>query len=319
MPKKSLLISITIITLLGIFQFSHQTKAELPTLLPDDGHLETGDYQLADFMSLAINATQIILAVAASLAFLAFVIGGLIFLISRGNPEMVTKGKNSILGGIIGLFIVFFSWNIVDFTLSKLGYDSKVFGDWYKRPGRIDVPPPSKINKGTTPSTPGQSTTKTPNSNWNWDYKGQDNDISKQLPDASQAVIDLMNCMDDYAKQNGSTALSYGNISSIGDSKHIGSLSECYTGDKNGCKNLQTKCAHSCKSCHYGGSNGGGKSYAIDFGDESKSNILKSALDACKSFTSSYRPEDSNGNELSWGDSRTTHIHASAAGSSGCY
>ncbi|MDP2768006.1 MAG: pilin [Candidatus Methanoperedens sp.] len=79
-----------------------------------------GNYSLNDFIQLAVNVSQWILGITGSLALLAFIYGGVVFLISAGNTEMVAKGKRIITGAVIGLVIVFASYTIIQFTMDAL-------------------------------------------------------------------------------------------------------------------------------------------------------------------------------------------------------
>jgi len=69
----------------------------------------------------------IVLMVATPLAIIAFSVGGLILLISAGNPANATKGKEIMKWAAIGLFLVFGSWLIINFVLTSLGMTS---GSW---------------------------------------------------------------------------------------------------------------------------------------------------------------------------------------------
>jgi hypothetical protein len=60
--------------------------------------------------------------IALPLAGLFIVIGGVLFIISAGNPGLAQKGKNMALYSIIALFIIFGAWLIIDIVLKALGY-----------------------------------------------------------------------------------------------------------------------------------------------------------------------------------------------------
>lgn len=92
----------------------------LPT--PTGGNGGDGDYSLNDFVQLAVNVSEKILGLVGSLALLAFVYGGIVFLISGGSSEKVEKGKQILIGAVIGLVIVFASYMIIQFTMDALGY-----------------------------------------------------------------------------------------------------------------------------------------------------------------------------------------------------
>ena len=97
---------------------------------------ETGSYELSDFTQLMINVANWILGISGSLALLAFVVGGLMFLISAGSREKVDQAKKILSGAVIGLAIVFFSYVAINFILST------VFGmkKWNKGDPTITTP-----------------------------------------------------------------------------------------------------------------------------------------------------------------------------------
>ncbi|MDD4271273.1 MAG: hypothetical protein PHF50_00525 [Patescibacteria group bacterium] len=88
--------------------------------------MTTGTCELNDFTRIAINATKIILGIVGSLALLAFVAGGLMMMLSAGNPEWVTRGKQTLIGAVVGLVIVFTSYMIIQLVFTSLG----ISGNW---------------------------------------------------------------------------------------------------------------------------------------------------------------------------------------------
>lgn len=82
-----------------------------------------GNYSLNEILEVAIKATTILLGLSGSVALLFFVYGGVVFLISGGSPDKVTKGKEIIINSVIGIIIMFTSYLIIDFTMKALGYD----------------------------------------------------------------------------------------------------------------------------------------------------------------------------------------------------
>lgn len=96
-------------------------KASSVGIIPDDGKYATGDYDLNDFMLLAINASNLILRFVGTLALLMFVYGGLTFLLSAGNSEQIAKGKKILIAAVIGIVIVLTSFVIIQFALKSVG------------------------------------------------------------------------------------------------------------------------------------------------------------------------------------------------------
>jgi len=60
--------------------------------------------------------------IATPLAVLALVIGGVLIIISAGNPGLAGLGKKMALTAVIGLVLVFCSWLIINFIMTALGY-----------------------------------------------------------------------------------------------------------------------------------------------------------------------------------------------------
>ncbi|MCK5320910.1 hypothetical protein KAJ61_06010, partial [Candidatus Parcubacteria bacterium] len=82
-----------------------------------------GEYEVNDFVALGVHISQIILGIVGSLALLAFVVGGVMFLASGGNKNLVDRGKATIIGAVIGLVVVFASYTIISFAASAMGID----------------------------------------------------------------------------------------------------------------------------------------------------------------------------------------------------
>ena len=67
------------------------------------------------------NIINTILYVAGVIAVAMLIIGGIRFMISRGDKDKVQKAKNTIVYAIIGLILVIFSYAIVNFIVSATG------------------------------------------------------------------------------------------------------------------------------------------------------------------------------------------------------
>ncbi len=92
--------------------------------------MKNGDCKLNDFTLIAINVSKIILGLVGSLALLAFVAGGLMMMLSAGNTEWVTRGKQTLIGAVVGLAIVFTSYMIIQLVFSALGVPGMGLGGW---------------------------------------------------------------------------------------------------------------------------------------------------------------------------------------------
>ncbi len=65
-------------------------------------------------IGLAIKGAMSILG---SLALATFIYGGFVWMLSAGNPEKVTKGRNILVWAFIGLVVIFSSYAIINFIL----------------------------------------------------------------------------------------------------------------------------------------------------------------------------------------------------------
>ncbi|MFH1254897.1 MAG: hypothetical protein V1667_00250 [bacterium] len=135
-------IKFPIILFLAIFAFSifvFTARAD-DGLLPEQtgkgpacpaGVANCGNYSLNDMASIAIKISQFILGIVGSLSLLAFVAGGLMMMLSGGNAELVTRGKQTIIGAVIGLTIVFTSYTIIYFVFASLGIAQPINSTWF--------------------------------------------------------------------------------------------------------------------------------------------------------------------------------------------
>jgi FtsH-binding integral membrane protein len=76
-------------------------------------HTSASHNQLADIL-------QIVIAVLAALAILFIVIAGLRFVTAQGNPQEVSKARNTIVYAIVGLLIAIIAEAIVALVLKNL-------------------------------------------------------------------------------------------------------------------------------------------------------------------------------------------------------
>ncbi|MCX7779208.1 MAG: hypothetical protein N2259_03145 [Patescibacteria group bacterium] len=100
-----------------------------------------GDCDLNDILKIVVGISRLILRWVGVLALIFFIIGGIIWLTSSGNPEQVKRGKQILVGTLIGLCIVFFAWQIVNIIIcglsqGKLEESCTLFNrKWYVFPG----------------------------------------------------------------------------------------------------------------------------------------------------------------------------------------
>lgn len=80
-----------------------------------------GDYTVDDIVLIAVRASQWILGIVGSLALLMFVYGGIMFLVSAGSSDKISKARGILVAAVVGLAIVFCSYLIIKFVLSTIG------------------------------------------------------------------------------------------------------------------------------------------------------------------------------------------------------
>ncbi len=217
--------------------------------LEDVPGLPGGD-QPVSFSSYLAAIYKVGIILAAILAVLMIVIGGIQYMMAAGNPGKLGDAKDTIWQAILGLLLVLGSWLILS-TINPDLLKMEIGG--------------ATLNPATTaPTAPTTPAPATPVDN-NFDY---DPGIQAQWSDASPALQDLLNCMSSQVSGN------IGRISSISDSR-IAQGTCSFT-------SWTPSCSHAQNSCHYGGQNCSGKSYAVDFGDEQNYQTLKTTALNCQ-------------------------------------
>ncbi|MCX6719534.1 MAG: hypothetical protein NTV36_00250 [Candidatus Staskawiczbacteria bacterium] len=75
-----------------------------------------------DFFTMLVNIyTFIVQMIATPLAILAIIIGGILMMVSAGNPNLMGTGKKILYSAIIGLVLVFGSYLIINQILISIG------------------------------------------------------------------------------------------------------------------------------------------------------------------------------------------------------
>lgn len=111
---------------LSLFLFSAlPASAAGPSIFGDAGTLlekcyESGNYPLAAFLQLAGTIIQYIFGISGSLALLAFIYGGFMWLISGGEQKRIQQGQDTLVNASIGLGIIFGSWVLINFIMNTL-------------------------------------------------------------------------------------------------------------------------------------------------------------------------------------------------------
>lgn len=119
--KKRETISLLILSLIALSFVTSSCLAVNSIVDTSNPNYATGDYKLEDIREYAIYIMKIILGLVGSLSLLAFVYGGVTFLLSAGNQKKVEDGINAIKAAVIGLLITFASVLIINLFFKGLG------------------------------------------------------------------------------------------------------------------------------------------------------------------------------------------------------
>lgn len=76
-----------------------------------------------DFFTMLSNIYDfIVLKIATPLAIAMVTIGGILLLVSAGNPSLSSLGRKTLWAAVIGLVLAYGSWVILKFILNTIGY-----------------------------------------------------------------------------------------------------------------------------------------------------------------------------------------------------
>ncbi|MFH1583443.1 MAG: pilin [Candidatus Falkowbacteria bacterium] len=268
-----------------------------------------GEY-IAAIYKYAIGIVGILSAV-------VLMIGGVMWIIAGGSATMIGEAKSWISASLTGLVIALCSYLILyqinpaltvfqplGITQVKKAEISAVGCQWKSVPSGKYCSDATVLGPGWVNSDPNKCAGTAPDLTYEcccqtlggaWTYRGS---IASQLPDASPALTSLLDCLRNNLPPD------IGTINSISDSNYSGSnMAQCNVA---GCS---SSCAHTCRSCHYGGGTNN-QSYAVDISTRNKTtnaidanvvNAIMTAKNACSSQVNYFQNE---GN----------HIHISATG-----
>ena len=125
---KNTIISVIFAAIIGIVPmmniFAEGTGGIVPCT--DDCTSEDlmGTYKTTNENPIWATVIRAMLGVAGSFILLSFVIGGFMFIISRGDKTMINKGKTMMISSIVGILIVAFAYLGVRLIISFLAGDN---------------------------------------------------------------------------------------------------------------------------------------------------------------------------------------------------
>lgn len=109
-----------IITLVSFSSAFAESAPVVKLINPIGGSAENPEGQVSPQL-IAGGIIQKVFTILGSVALLAFVLGGAEWLSSAGNPEKVKKGTQIMLWAVIGLFLIFVSYAILNVIFISLG------------------------------------------------------------------------------------------------------------------------------------------------------------------------------------------------------
>jgi type IV secretory pathway VirB2 component (pilin) len=115
---KKTFLTVVLSCLLLVISVPLLVKATAP-IVPCSGP----DCTIDSFFTMLNNVYSfIVIDIAGPLAIIAVGVGGILMMISAGNPNLMSLGKKVFWSAIIGLFLVFGSYAIIKLVLSTIGY-----------------------------------------------------------------------------------------------------------------------------------------------------------------------------------------------------
>lgn len=75
---------------------------------------------ISDLPSLVNKIKSVVWTVFGLLAVIAFVIAGILFLTSNGNPEKIAQARNAFLWGVVGVVVGIIAYSIVEIVSTAL-------------------------------------------------------------------------------------------------------------------------------------------------------------------------------------------------------
>ncbi len=249
---------------------------------------------VCEFARLLSGIKNLVLEIGAAIAVLFIIIGGVMYMgvggtTGSGNKASTSTAKKIITSAIIGLVILVIAWLIVSAIMAAtLG--GNAWANWWT----IKCPDDTKCVY-QAPATPTPSTTPTTGGG----------SLTGDRTGASGALSSFLSCLESKVPEGKTWRITsvteyaaHGNdprcVENGGNPLNC-SLEECKKCDtgypnsgrcpnsKGTCGECNNLCVHGHYSCHYGGRDCPGSSYAVDIGNEADSSELQTAAKACES------------------------------------
>lgn len=130
MKKLVLSVVAAVLTVLGLGGVATMSPANAFSCVGPNGNIITnatdmsqcagGSDNKTDLMGTLTVVINVILAVVGFVAVIMIIMGGISFITSQGDSSKVTKARNTILYGVVGLVVALLAFAIVNFVLSNI-------------------------------------------------------------------------------------------------------------------------------------------------------------------------------------------------------
>lgn len=129
MKKLLLSIAAAVLTVLGLGSVATMSPAYAFKCVNDSGTIidatdmsqcAGGSTNKTNLMGTLNTVINVVLAVVGFVAVIMIILGGISFITSQGDSSKVTKARNTILYGVIGLVIALLAYAIVNFVLMNV-------------------------------------------------------------------------------------------------------------------------------------------------------------------------------------------------------
>lgn len=81
---------------------------------------DRGDCELSDILQVIVNISVFILGISGSILLLVIFYGGFLWITAHGNTQMIETGKKSLIGGVIGIAIIFGAYATITLLIGVL-------------------------------------------------------------------------------------------------------------------------------------------------------------------------------------------------------
>lgn len=132
---KKILVSALALMVFSCVFFSLTSAVQASSWIdPNSECTKTGDCNPCDLVAVTLRYANGIFIGAGAIAMFMFAFGGIVMLISYGNENRITWGKNVIIATVIGIFVTFAAWVLVNvfigafFGMPSSGEAVKIFG-----------------------------------------------------------------------------------------------------------------------------------------------------------------------------------------------